>query len=311
MMNVKKVSIIGGLLVLAVVGICVLAAAIGWFVSGGASLKPNEVAVIYVQGVITSGDRPRGALSTGGQAYSDEIVRFLRQATEDDKVRAIVLRVDSPGGGVVASDEIYQAMKKVPKPIVVSMGSLAASGGYYISCAAREIVANPNTMTGSIGVITIMPNVQGLLDKLGIRMIVLASGPHKEEGTFRTFTKEDRAIWDALIQETYGNFVQVVVEGRGLDEAQVRKLADGRVYTGKQAQALGLVDRLGNLDLAIERAAALGGIEGKPRLHQYRPAPSFFESLMGSITTQPTTEAVVKLLGLNHPFTMQYLYLGQ
>ncbi|NOZ06993.1 MAG: signal peptide peptidase SppA [Chloroflexi bacterium] len=310
-MNIKKASIIGGLLVLAAVGICVLAAVAGWAISRGTSLKRNEVAVIYVQGVITSGDRPRGAFSSAGQAYSDEIVRFLRQAAKDDKIRAIVLRVDSPGGGVVASDEIYQAMKKVQKPIVISMGSLAASGGYYISCAAQEIVANPNTLTGSIGVITIMPNVQGLLEKLGIRMIVLASGPHKEEGTFRPFTEEDRAIWDALIQETYGNFVQVVVEGRGMDEAKVRELADGRIYTGKQAQALGLVDRLGNIDLAIERAAALGGIEGTPRLHPYRPTPTFFESLMGAVTSRPTTEAVVKLLGLDHPFTMQYLYLGQ
>ncbi len=310
-MNKKKASIIGGLLILAALGICVLAAVAGLAVSRGVSLKQNEVAVIYIQGVIVSGDRPRGAFSSAGQAYSDEIARFLRQAAKDDKIRAIVLRVDSPGGGVVASDEIYQAMKAVRKPIVISMGSLAASGGYYISCAAQEIVANPNTLTGSIGVITMMPNVQGLLDKLGIRMIVLASGPHKEEGTFRAFTEEDRAIWDALIQETYGNFVQVVVEGRGMDEAKVRKLADGRIYTGKQAHALGLVDRLGNLDLAIERAAALGGIEGTPRLHPYRPAPTFLESLMGSVTSQPTTEAVVELLGLNHPFTMQYLYLGQ
>ncbi len=310
-MNKRNAGIIGGLLVLAALGICVLVAVVGWAVSGGTFLQRNEVAVIYVQGAITSGDRPRGGFSPTGQAYSDEIVRFLRQAAQDDKVRAIVLRVDSPGGGVVASDEIYQAMKAVRKPIVVSMGSLAASGGYYISCAAQEIVANPNTLTGSIGVITIMPNVQGLLDKLGIRMIVLASGPHKEGGTFRAFTEEDRAIWDALIQETYGNFVQVVVEGRGMDEANVRKLADGRVYTGKQAQALGLVDRLGNLNLAIERAAALGGIEGTPRLHPYRPAPTFFETLLGSVTSHPSTEAVVELLGLNHPFTMQYLYLGQ
>jgi len=299
-----------GLLIIAAFGICVLVAAVGWAVTGGHLPGRGKVAIIYVQGVIVSGDRPRGGLTSSRQAYSDEIVRFLREADQNGDVKAIVMRVDSPGGGVVASDEIYQAMRKTHKPIVVSMGTLAASGGYYISCAAQEIVANPNTMTGSIGVITILPNVQGLLDKLGIQMIVLASGPHKEEGMFRPFTKEDRAIWDALIQETYGNFVKVVAEGRKMDEAKVRKLADGRIYTGRQAQKLGLVDRLGNMDLAIKRAAALGGIQGTPELLPYRATPTFFETLFGAVLPQASTDSLIERLGLRYPFTVQYLYLG-
>lgn len=309
-MSKKGFGIVAGLLVVVLVSACVLAAIAGIALSGNRLPGRSGIAVIYVQGVIVSGDRPHGALSTSGQAYSDEIVRFLRQAEANRDVRAIVLRVDSPGGGVVASDEIYQAMRQVDKPIVVSMGTLAASGGYFISCAAREIVANPNTLTGSIGVITIMPNVQGLLDKLGIKMIVLASGPHKEGGTFREFTEEDRAIWDALIQETYDNFVAVIAEGRNMDEARVRELADGRVYTGEQAQSLGLVDHLGNMDLAVERAAALAGIRGTPRLIPYRPEPTFFEALFGAAIQRSPAEDLAERLGLRDPFTMQYLYLG-
>jgi len=311
-MSRRAIGVVVGVLFLLFVG-CVLfsAAAVALSSGGGRLWGGDKVAVIYVRGVIVSGDRPSGALFSSDRAYADEIVRFLRKADARGDIRAIVMRVNSPGGGVVASDEIYRAMREVHKPIVVSMGSLAASGGYYISCAAREIVANPNTLTGSIGVITILPNVQGLLDRLGIKMIVLASGPHKEEGTFRPFTEEDRAIWDSIIQDTYDNFIQVVVEGRKMDEARVRELADGRIYTGEQAQRLGLVDRLGTMDLAVERAAQLGGIRGKPRLVPFRSTPTLLEALFGTALPHPSAQELADRLGLTHPFTMQYLYLGR
>jgi protease-4 len=311
-MSKRAVGIVAVVLFLLFVG-CILfsAAALALSRGSGRLWVGNKVAVIYVQGVIVSGDRPTGAMFSSERAYADEIVRFLRKADSRRDIQAIVMRVDSPGGGVVASDEIYRAMRKVHKPIVVSMGSLAASGGYYISCAAREIVANPNTLTGSIGVITILPNVQGLLDRLGIKMIVLASGPHKEEGTFRPFTEEDRAIWDSIIQDTYDNFVQVVAEGRKMDEARVRELADGRIYTGDQALRLGLVDRLGTMDLAVERAAQLGGIRGKPHLVPFRSTPTLLEALFGAALPHPSAQDLADRLGLSRPFTVQYLYLGR
>ena len=273
---------------------------------GGLTGMVEAVAVIPVQGTIVSGEPPLG-LTRPPNAYSAEIVRFIEQAEANPAVRAIVVRVDSPGGGVVASDEIYQALQKVKKPVVVSMGSVAASGGYYISCGTDEVFANPNTLTGSIGVISIVPNVEGLLEKIGVKVYVMESGPHKEGGTFQPFTAEERDIWKGIIEKTYDNFVQIVVKGRGLSEQRVRELADGRVYTGQQALEAGLVDALGNLPEAVARAGELGGIVGKPRIIPYQPAPSLFGGLLGSFLPANPLAAWQELL--RQPFTVQYLYL--
>jgi len=292
---------------LALVGSCLGGVTALRLLSGGELMGLGEgVAVIPVEGTIVSGEPPSG-LTRPPNAYSAEIVRFIEQAEANPAVRAIVVRVDSPGGGVVASDEIYQALRKVKKPVVVSMGSVAASGGYYISCGADEVFANPNTLTGSIGVISIVPNVEGLLDKIGVKVYVMESGPHKEGGTFQPFTEAEREIWRGIIEETYSNFVQVVVEGRGLSEQRVRELADGRIYTGQQALEAGLVDALGNLPEAVARAGELGGIVGKPRIIPYRPAPSLFGGLLGSLLPANPLAAWQELLG--QPFTVQYLYL--
>lgn len=265
----------------------------------------DGVAVISVEGTIITGEPP-SSLGGSSNAYSGEIVRFIQQAEVNPAVKAIVIRVDSPGGGVVASDEIYEALVKTTKPIVVSMGSVAASGGYYISCGADEVFANRNTLTGSIGVISVIPNVEGLLDKLGIEVHVMESGPHKEGGTFQPFTEEEKEIWQGIIGETYDNFVQVVVDGRALPEGQVRELADGRIYTGQQALELGLVDALGNLPDAIARAGELGGIIGKPRIIPYRPAPSFFGGLLGSLVQ---TGPLAVWREIAQPLSVHYLYL--
>jgi protease-4 len=272
---------------------------------GGLSATRNGVALIRVEGTIVTGEAPSG-LTRPANAYASEVVGFIQQAAANPAVRAVVIRVDSPGGDVVASDEIYQALKEAQKPIVVSMGSVAASGGYYIACGADEVFANPNTLTGSIGVISIVPNVEGLLDKIGVEMYVLESGPHKEGGTFQPFTEAERQIWQDIIDETYGNFVEVVVEGRTLPDQRVRELADGRVYTGQQALDVGLVDKLGNLPEAMARAGELGGIAGKPRIIRYQPAPSLLSGL-GFRTSASPLGGWQELIA--QPPAVHYLYI--
>jgi protease-4 len=246
------------------------------------------VAVIPVQGAIVGGSA--GPFTTG-IAAAEDIVADIRRADEDFNARAIVLTVNSPGGSVVASDEIYHALQGVDKPVVVYMGETAASGGYYISMAAEWIVANPNTLTGSIGVITQFAVAEELLDEWGIEFVTIKSGPAKDSGSpFREMTPEEQERWQALVDEVFAGFVQVVAAGRGMDEAEVRELADGSVYTGRQALELGLVDALGYEEDAIARAAELGGIEGEPRVIRYIRQPSFYE-LLGAAAARPALPA--------------------
>ena len=292
----------------ALMSCCLTGMALTWLsASRGEVMGVGEaVAVIHLEGTIVSGEPP-ASLAGRSQSYSAEIVRLIEQAATNTAIRALVLRVDSPGGDVVASDEVYQALLRVEKPVVVSMGSLAASGGYFISCGADEIFANANTLTGSIGVIGLVPNLEGLLEKIGVSMYVLESGPHKESGRFQPFTEVQREVWNRIISEAHESFVQVVVEGRGIPEDRVRELADGRVYTGQQALEAGLVDTLGNLGEATARAGALGGIVGKPRTIHYRSIPSLFEGLLGSL---PSARQLPWQELLGQPLTAQYLYLG-
>jgi protease-4 len=305
----KQLWIVLGVVIFLVVGACAgIVVLVALATRGGMGLG-EAVAIVRVEGVILSGSPPVSPLGDGG-AYSDQIVEHLEQAQEDASVKAIVLRVNSPGGSVVASDEIYQKMLEVEKPIVVSMGELAASGGYYVSAPADVIMANPATLTGSIGVITQVPNLKELLEKIGVKVVVIKSGIHKDEGSpFREMTKEEKAIWQAIIDEAYGQFVAIVAEGRDLPEEKVREIADGRIYTGKQAMELGLVDELGNLPEAIDRAAELGGIEGEPRLVEYHRPPTLFESFFGSLVSPFQPFDLARLLDLEGRPSLQYLYL--
>jgi protease-4 len=271
----------------------------------------DGVAVVRIEGEIVSGKEPQFGLTTSSNAYSESIIERLECADSDPAVKAIVLRVNSPGGGIVATDEIYTALKALQKPVVVSMGEMAASGGYYVSCAKGEILANPGTLTGSIGVISTVPNFEGLLDKIGIEMLVIKSGTMKDElSPYREPTEEEIAHWQTIINEAYEQFLGVVVEGRGLDPEKARELADGRVYTGRQALDLGLVDRLGNLPDAIKLAAQLGGIEGEPRIIEYERTPSLMEMLLSSLAPRPTSLSLDELLGVERRFTAQYLYVS-
>jgi protease IV len=214
----------------------------------------KKVGVIEVNGVIVS---------------SKKTIESLVDFKKDGLIKAVVLRIDSPGGGVGPSQEIYEEVKKVAqiKPVVVSMGSVAASGGYYIAVPAQRILANPGTITGSIGVIMEFTNFQNLLQKIGLKSQVVKSGKHKDIGSpLRSMTEEDRKILQSLIDDVHQQFITSVSEGRKMDLEKVRTLADGRIFTGRQAFEEGLVDELGNLQDAIQVSARLAGIEGEPRV---------------------------------------------
>ena len=266
------------------------------------------VAVIRVEGIIVAEDDPTAGAASG--VIMDE----LERAAADRTVRAIVLRVDSPGGTVTGSAQIYEAILELEKPVIVSMGSTAASGGYYISAPADVIVARPDTITGSIGVIYTLFNVEELLDELGVEVITITSGPNKDLGSlWDDPTPEQLAIFAALVEESYEEFVDIIAEGRPeLDEEEVRELADGRIYSGRQALALGLVDELGNLEEAIEIAADLGGIEGKPRIVEYERIPglgALFTSFLGQLTRTEADRLMETMDAFTAP-ALHYRYMG-
>jgi protease IV len=220
---------------------------------------------------------------------STDIVRQFKKFRENTSIKAIVFRVESPGGGVSASQEIYEEVKKTRdsgKPVVVSMGTIAASGGYYVSCGASRIVANPGTLTGSIGVIFQFYHVNELLDKIGIDATTYKTGRYKDAGSpFRNPTEADKAYFDELLADVYEQFVGVVSTERGLKRGAVVKLADGRVFTGRQALQYGLIDTLGTLQDAIHIAAQLGGITGEPRVVKEERRFSLLDRILGGALT--------------------------
>jgi protease-4 len=216
----------------------------------------DKIAIVEVRGVITQ---------------SSGVIEELQQYLADDGVKAIILRVDSPGGGVGPSQEIYREIMRIKsnskRKVVTSMGSVAASGGYYIASASDLIVANPGTITGSIGVIMQFSNFEDLLKKIGVKGVVLKSGEHKDIGSpFREMTPEEKRIMQEVLDNVHQQFIQAVADGRKLDRSKVAQIADGRILTGEQAKNLGLVDQLGNLQDTIDITAKLAGIVGKPNI---------------------------------------------
>lgn len=219
---------------------------------GGVFPSQEKVGVILVEGIIRDA---RG------------IVKQLEDYGKDDAIRAVVVRIDSPGGGVAPSDEIYVAIRELRKKkrVVASMGSLAASGGYLIACGANRIVANPGTLTGSLSAVMHFANLEALMKKIGVSAEVIKSGKFKDIGSpAREMTEEERAVLQDVVDDIYDYLLEVISRERKIDKEFLRTLADGRLFTGRQALNLKLVDELGNLDHALDLAGRLAGIEGKP-----------------------------------------------
>lgn len=269
----------------------------------------DAVAIVRVEGVITASD----VSDVGTGALSGLVIADLEAAASDPAVKAIVLRVDSPGGGVTGAAQIYEAILEIDKPIVVSMASLAASGGYYVSAPADYIFARPDTLTGSIGVISTFINAEELLEEIGVEATVIATGDNKDFGSFFTdLTPEQVEIWRSITDELFNEFIRVIADGRNMSEDSVRALADGRVYSGRQALENGLVDELGDLDAAIAKAADLGGISGDPRIIEYQRIPSFEDLLLGfsaNINRSQSDEINQLIQDMTTP-TLEYRYIG-
>jgi protease IV len=207
---------------------------------------------------------------------SRSVVGELKRFKESPWIKAIVVRIDSPGGAVAPTQEIFDELQKTQKrkPLIASLGGMATSGGYYIASACEQIVANPGTLTGSIGVIMQLSNVEELMKKVGVKGYNIKSGVNKDIGSpFQPLSAEGREILQTLVDNVHSQFISAVAKGRGMNEAQVRKLADGRVFSGAQAKELGLVDQFGTLDDAIETAAKRVGLEENPTVYYSSPEP--------------------------------------
>jgi protease IV len=226
---------------------------------GSGPLFGPRVAVVELEGLI---------------AETDDLVRELRHHRDNPSVRAVVIRINSPGGVVGPTQEVHDALLRVRqagKPVVASLGSVAASGGYYIAVAADQIYANPGSLTGSIGVIMQMANVDALMKKVGVDYVVVKAGQFKDLGNFsRPMTPEERRVIQALLDDVHGQFIEAVAKGRKLDRGAVVKFADGRVFSGTQALGLKMVDALGGLEEAIEAAAKLAKLPTPPPVERPR-----------------------------------------
>ena len=245
-----------------------------------------------------------------------QIKEELTRAAEDDKVKAVVLRINTPGGTVAASDILYHEIKafkeKRKVPVVASIMDVGASGGYYVAAAADKILAHPSSVTGSVGVIMLTINAHGLLEKIGVETTAVTSGPRKDMGSpFRPMTPEERAIFQSVIDSFYGRFLAVVKDGRpGLSTEQIRKLADGRIYSGEQAMANGLVDGVGYLDEAIDSAKQAAGLT-EARVIVYRRPGEYRNNIYsqwiggGGMTALPSFDLLTMVRG----GTPQFMYL--
>ena len=246
---------------LVIAGFFVLVLGITLLVEAIPIASENSIALIRIEGIIID---------------PHEVLQQIKHFADDSSIQAIVVRINSPGGAVVPSQEIYAALKRIrddgEKTVVTSMGNMAASGGYYIASASNTILANPGTITGSIGVIMEMTNVEELLDKVGIESVVVKSGLHKDLASpFRPLSVQSRTILQHVMDDVHDQFIHAVAEGREMGVEQVHALADGRIFTGRQALAVNLVDRLGTLQDAIQLAADLAGITEEPTVIEIEP----------------------------------------
>ena len=269
-----------------------------------------RIAVVYAVGIITSGES--GDTSQGNVVGSDSIIRYLRTARADDSIRAIVLRIDSPGGSAIASDVIWREvhLTRQVKPVIASMSDVAASGGYYIAMPATKIVAAPGTLTGSIGVVTVKFVIEGTLKSLGMNMESVSEGRYANiYSPVHRFSPEERAKLLGQMQATYDTFVEKAAAGRNTTPEQIDRIARGRVWTGQQAKEIGLVDEIGGLQRALALAKVEAGIdaEREVELVVYPPKKTLLEALANPFGTMEGSAGVAAWLGLNDPRALQTL----
>jgi len=278
----RRHPVILGITLLVFIGCVAVIAMYGLGLFGGEGRLFNlrgKVGIIAIEGTI--GD-------------AEELIEQIREFADDGRIKAVVLRIDSPGGGVAASQEIYQAVRelKKKKKVVASMGSVAASGGYLIAVAADRIVANPGSITGSISAVMRYANIEELMKKVGVRSSVVKSGKFKDIGSpTREMTAEERSLLQAIVDDIYDQFVRTIAENRKLPLQRVLELSDGRIFSGRQAKDLGLVDDLGSLQDAVLLAGKLSGMEGRPEIvHGMKKKTTLFKYLMGSMTSAVVEE---------------------
>jgi protease-4 len=259
--------------------------------TGSLILGEHDIAVVDIEGPIVK---------------SKPIIDKLLRYKDNQSIKAIIIRINSPGGGVGPSQEIYEELMKLRsrKKIIASMESVAASGGYYIACAAHKILANPGTITGSIGVIIEMANIEELLGKIGLKSVVIKSGKYKDIlSPTRSMSPEERELLQSVIDSVHNQFIDAVATARKMDKEKLLQIADGRIFSGEQAQSLGLVDELGNLQDAIAAAAKITGITGEPRvLYPERQRPSILEFFIDESVSR------LKTVLDNEKFTIGYLF---
>ena len=257
--------------------------------------RDDKVGIIAISGIISS---------------SQEIVEQITEFKNDKMIKAVVIRIDSPGGGVASAQEIYSAIKglKKHKKVVASLGSIAASGGYMVACAADKIVANPGTLTGSISAIMYFANAEELLNKIGLKSSVVKSGKYKDIGSpTREMTVDERSILQALVDDIFDQFLDVITQDRKIPKEEVEKIADGRVFSGRQAQMLKLIDILGDKDYAVNLAGQMAGIKGTPEaVYSRKKNITFWDYILQNAAS--TFAAVVKRNISSTPQGVNYIY---
>jgi len=262
-------------------------------IAGSATLMRSDFTALEI-----AGDANVGIIEMSGPIISSkETIEQIKNFREKSAIKAIVIRIDSPGGGVGPSQEIYREIMKTRKvkTVVASMGSVAASGGYYAAASCDSIVANPGTITGSIGVIMEYANIQEIVQKIGLSPVVIKSGEYKDMGSpLRDIKENERKLLQSVVNEIHMQFVRDAAQGRNIDIETMVKLADGRIYTGESALSLNLVDKLGNLDDAVEWAGELAGIEGKIKtIYPEEDKTEFFRKLVTSLLKDANISSTV------------------
>jgi len=294
------------LIIVVILFLCIVSIVMGIYLIGERAVegkariltRKKGVAVVYLYGPLSISRRASGwARFLPG---ADRVTSELRKISKIETIKAVVLRINSPGGSIGAVQEIYEEVNRLKdkgKKVVVSMGDVGASGAYYIACAADKIVANPGTITGSIGVLMSLGNMEELFRKIGIKVEVIKRGKHKDIGSLsREMTAEEKKLLQGVIDDAYDQFLQVVIEGRNFKKSKAEKLAQGQVFTGRQAKNLGLIDEIGNFQDAVRLAGKLAGIPGEPKVIEL---PKPFPGILGIFSNHFRTNTLQDLMKEN------------